>query len=350
MIQLVIGCTFGDEGKGQIVHALCCDAKQEGKNPIVVRYSGGHQAGHTVRIEDNYHIFSCFGSGTFAGCRTYWTEHTVMDPIRWLMEYSELRRKNIVIPLQMFNPFTKITTPFDVGLNKDRRIGNTVGCGIWETVERDRVGLSIYVKDLAYPHILRAKLHAIKEYSRSKCSQASTWFELEKVDIENLISIYQQFHYEISVIDLNLFEEKDLIYESSQGILLDPEYGLGGHNVTTPISLINGLHYHIDEAYCVYRSYLTRHGNGPTCGAMKKPINNIYETNVINTYQGEFQTFEFHKELVTYGIDLIQSLIDPEKLICIETCCDVNSKHDLNTVFTKVLHSNDPKLNSICKL
>ena len=41
MHNIVVGCTFGDEGKGQVTHALCCDAKRNHLNPIVVRFSGG---------------------------------------------------------------------------------------------------------------------------------------------------------------------------------------------------------------------------------------------------------------------------------------------------------------------
>lgn len=45
MHNIVVGCTFGDEGKGQVTHALCCDAKRNHLNPIVVRFSGGQPNG-----------------------------------------------------------------------------------------------------------------------------------------------------------------------------------------------------------------------------------------------------------------------------------------------------------------
>lgn len=343
--KLVIGCTFGDEGKGQVVHALCNDMIAENKKPIVVRYSGGQQAGHTVRIGDKYHIFSCFGSGTFAGCKTYWTKDTVIDPIRWLMEKSELEIKCNVIPEQLFDPFTMITTPFDVFINHQRRSGNTVGCGIWETIERERLGLSIYVRDLAYPSILRTKLKSIKTYVQSLNILSESM--LNDIDIDRIIILYTSFYNQIDVVDLNLFDH-DIIYESSQGILLDPEYGLGGHSITTPISLINGL-YLQSEVVFIFRSYLTRHGNGPVCDAVKKMFINPYETNVLNKHQGEFQTFEFNPELICYGADLIRTILNPEKIIGVETCCDINGCHDLN-LNVPILHSNNPKLNSLCNL
>lgn len=46
-VKIVLGYTFGDEGKGVIVQWLCKKAIEEGKRPIVVRFSGGPQAAHT---------------------------------------------------------------------------------------------------------------------------------------------------------------------------------------------------------------------------------------------------------------------------------------------------------------
>lgn len=39
MYNIVVGCTFGDEGKGQVTHALCCDAKRKRLKPLVVSFS-----------------------------------------------------------------------------------------------------------------------------------------------------------------------------------------------------------------------------------------------------------------------------------------------------------------------
>ena len=47
-INIVLGSLFGDEGKGNSVQWLCKKALEEGKNPLVIRFSGGAQAGHRV--------------------------------------------------------------------------------------------------------------------------------------------------------------------------------------------------------------------------------------------------------------------------------------------------------------
>ena len=60
---VVVGLQFGDEGKGLLTNFLC----QESPNSLVVRYSGGQQAGHTVVLDGKQHVFSNFGSGTLNG-------------------------------------------------------------------------------------------------------------------------------------------------------------------------------------------------------------------------------------------------------------------------------------------
>ena len=69
--SIVIGLGFGDEGKGITTSYLC--KKLEGTK-IVVRFNGGHQAGHTVVFNGKRHIFSSWGSGTLQGIPTYWSE------------------------------------------------------------------------------------------------------------------------------------------------------------------------------------------------------------------------------------------------------------------------------------
>lgn len=67
MISIVLGTFFGDEGKGQTVHNLCNKYIGKRESVLVVRFSGGHQVGHTVKHGDMMHTFSNFGSGTLLG-------------------------------------------------------------------------------------------------------------------------------------------------------------------------------------------------------------------------------------------------------------------------------------------
>ncbi len=77
MISIVLGSFMGDEGKGQTVHNICA---KNPENSLVIRFSGGHQVGHTVKYGDLMHTFSNFGSGTLLGVPTYWSEYCTVDP------------------------------------------------------------------------------------------------------------------------------------------------------------------------------------------------------------------------------------------------------------------------------
>lgn len=108
-ISLVIGALYGDEGKGSFVNYLCSQAK----NPLVVRFSGGHQVGHTVVIGDKHHIFSNFGSGTLQGTPTYWSEFCTVSPTGILKEGNVLRKLGVE-PKLILNANAMVTTPFDI--------------------------------------------------------------------------------------------------------------------------------------------------------------------------------------------------------------------------------------------
>lgn len=100
----------------------------------------------------------------------------------------------------------------------------------------------------------------------------------------------------------------------------------------------------------VYRSYLTRHGKGPVGDSIFKEINNPYETNLNNPFQGEFQTYEFNKELVLYGIDHVKSHFNPEyKVRLIETCCDICAGHDLGIPYNYSIKTCKKNFDSVCK-
>ena len=87
-INIVLGSLFGDEGKGNSVQWLCKRALEEGKNPLVIRFSGGAQAGHRVINGTNEHICSLIGAGVLLGIPTYLNENVYIDPVSLKREYE----------------------------------------------------------------------------------------------------------------------------------------------------------------------------------------------------------------------------------------------------------------------
>ena len=113
MRAAVIGLGFGDEGKGMVTSYL----SSYYKNPMVVRYSGGHQAGHTVHHNGINHTFANFGCGTLHGCPTYWSPYCTVEPVGLIREFSILADKlcedfdSMKIYIHNDCP---VTTPFDI--------------------------------------------------------------------------------------------------------------------------------------------------------------------------------------------------------------------------------------------
>src|ERR1700730_14751416 len=85
--KVVIGANFGDEGKGLAVDALAARMTR----PIVIRFNGGAQAGHTVTTPDGRrHVFSHVGAGAFLDAPTFLSRFFVVQPGVFAREAAEL--------------------------------------------------------------------------------------------------------------------------------------------------------------------------------------------------------------------------------------------------------------------
>lgn len=71
-IKVVIGASYGDEGKGLMTDFFCKDALDKGKECLTVLHNGGSQRGHTVSTRDGIrHVFHHLSSGTFSCSDTF---------------------------------------------------------------------------------------------------------------------------------------------------------------------------------------------------------------------------------------------------------------------------------------
>lgn len=282
-VKIVLGHTFGDEGKGVTVQWLCKKAIEEGKKPLVVRFSSGPQAAHTIFNGGTEHICSSFGSGVLLGVPTMYTEDVYMDPICLMNEYRTLQCKGV--SPKLFRGVHRIITPYDVlaGRNNSKVMSDgTCGKGIYPTFERYEHGqwtrISFSLNNPEY--ILKCvsnyhKIERIPEYDdmfKKACLEILTEVYSDKLSIRN---------YDV------------LIFEGTQGLLLDMDCGLYP-NVTPSRVGLNGLRSSVlqnAEVYLVTRTYTTRHGNGYE---PKVPcpfdLSKKYETNINNEFQGEFKT------------------------------------------------------------
>ena len=299
MISIVLGSFFGDEGKGQCVNNLCTN------DSIVIRFSGANQVGHNVRHNSIDHCFRNFGSGTLKGIPTYWSEYCVCDLHTVLLELMELQQLGVT-PKIIFSPFCELVTPFDVinqWNNQENRKHGTVGTGFKSTLDRVKNGYSLTIADAKNIFILREKVFNIQHNYYKFSSDVPT------ADLTDWIIGVNKMANTFEVQDIEYLNTyKDLIFEGSQGILLDQKHGVmpfcTPSNTTSKnaIEIINKLgRIETPVINYVCRPYITRHGSGPLL-TTTSVISVDDKNNQWNEFQRSFRACEFDIDLLKHSI------------------------------------------------
>ena len=299
MINIVLGTFFGDEAKGQCVNNLATEES------IVVRFSGANQVGHNVQHNGLKHCFRNFGSGTLKGATTYWSKYCVCDLHTVLLEYAELKSQGIV-PKIIFSPECELVTPFDVisqWNNSSNREHGTVGTGFKPTLDRVKNGYHLTIVDALNYQVLKEKVYNIGRYYYNFTSDCP----VVKLD-EWLDGIYKMANL-FPIQDERIIKSyKDVIFEGSQGILLDQKHGVMPFctpSYTTSknaLEIIDSLNI-IDDIVINYvcRPYITRHGNGPLLTST--PIIDVNDSNnQWNDFQKSFRACKFDIDLLIHSL------------------------------------------------
>ena len=342
----VIDCGFGDSGKGKTVSYLCSQLAK----PLVIRFSGGQQAGHQVCLKSGEkHVFSNFGSGSLHGASTYWSKYCTVDPVGILNELDLLRGKDCN-PTLYIDASSPVTTPYDKLFNVKLDIANQHGScqvGVGQTYQREEDFFHLQFRDLFNETVLKIKLEMIRKYyyKNSKDISFSETYAVDFVEIirellsNTNIQMVEDYY---SIPDR--FSFSDIIFEGSQGLLLDQHYGFFPHVSRGNFGSTNILDMSFSDfsVTLVTRAYQTRHGNGPmtnqdlVCNVNKNP----YEMNFSDGAQGKFRVSVLDLDLIRYSINrdpyIRQS---PDKSLVI-TCLDLMEKPYQFTL-NGILHSFD---------
>lgn len=323
-VPIVIGLGFGDEGKGATVDFL---ASQKRIN-YVVRFSGGPQAAHNVITDDGrHHTFSQFGSGTFQGAGTILTEHMMVNPLNMVSEAEAL------IAQTGSNPFTNtlidrgsmMITPLHIAANQQRETNRGVnrhgscGQGIGETkwLSLTRPDLVVKVGDLDDPSTLHVKLEAIREFYKQEIPGYRFNVDADLLDAYTRLyhDIFQYVTNSQDTILQVLSENKDsIIFEGSQGTLLDEVHGFHPHTTWSDVTANNALRtlrqigVERDEVNVlgVFRTYLTRHGDGPFPTEFVDEAGDFPEPhNGFGKWQGDFRVGKFDMVLARYAVNAV---------------------------------------------
>ena len=322
-IHSVIGLGYGDEGKGVATDFLC--SQYDSDDVYVIRHSGGHQVGHTVKIGDIIHNLHHFGAGTLRGIPTIWSKRCTISPIHFRQERDVLLMKGIVPKFYSY-PFNRITTPYDIAYNRavcrSININDSVGVGFAATLKRHEL-VPLYSIDLTFRYVLNTKLGNIKDHYTKLVSINPLLSKYYEEELSKLNSENKNFTFEE---DCQLFVDsntlisdgfnpftKNVVFEGNQGVLLDKDHGFYPYVTygnTTNKTLAD---WNIDDrkvdCWYISRGYSTRHGDGPLHKNDTEIVlkNNENESNHFNTHQGHFRVSPLNIDLLEYAF-LIDNL------------------------------------------
>lgn len=272
-VRVVIGTQWGDEGKGKIVDYLCKDVD------LVVRFQGGSNAGHTVKIGKKVYRFHLLPSGVIRGKIGVIANGVVVDPEVLIDEIERLRSENIEPKLMVSDRanvvmiYHKLLDGAEEEYLGRKRIGTTRrGIGPCYSDKVARRG--IRVGDLLDEDVLREKMELILPVKRELMKVYGVDFDL---DIEDLTRRYLEYGEKIrefvkdTSYELNkaVREGKEILLEGAQGVMLDVDFGT--YPYTTSSNTVAGnactgsgiSPRYIDEIIGVVKSYTTRVGGGP---------------------------------------------------------------------------------------
>ena len=272
----VIGTQWGDEGKGKIVDWLSERAD------IVVRFQGGHNAGHTLVIDGTKYKLSILPSGTVrSGKLSIIGNGTVVDPFHLLSEITHLQSQGVQISPDnlLLSETATLILPVHAQVDKARevlrgsgKIGTT-GRGIGPAYEDKVARRAIRIADLSDRDVLKKKIEQIVTWhniflkaSGDEGFTASSVFEQLEPIIPEILS-YTGRSWE--VLGAAHASGKRILFEGAQGVMLDIDHGTypfvtSSNTVAAEAATGSGtgpsnIHFTLG----ITKAYTTRVGEGP---------------------------------------------------------------------------------------
>ena len=291
--------------------------------------------------EDTKHIFSNFGSGTLVGAPTYWSKYCTFNPLTLFKELIVLQDKGIK-PTMYINKQCPVITPYDIDhtqSSKQYKDNGTCGMGHGATIERESKGYSLLAGDLLHPSILSIKLDMIECYYREFT---------RKLYKDEFIKVMKYFfdNHIFFVDDMSTLAYDNLVFEGSQGLLLDQNYGFFPHVTRSNTGTKNILEMGYEPyVYLVTRAFQTRHGNGPMTNESipNNIVPNPHETCVPNGMQGSFRRSLLDLDLLKYGMERDEYIRTTNKKTLVITCLDLVQNEFRYTINGEIVNHTNQK-------
>ncbi len=273
---VVVGSQWGDEGKGKLVDWLSEQAD------VVVRFQGGHNAGHTLVIDGTSYKLALLPSGVVRGKLSVIGNGVVIDPHALVAEIERLEGQGVKISPDILRVADNATLILSLHRELDalREDASPAGTKIGTTKRgigpayEDKVGRrAIRVMDLANLSTLPAKIDRLLTHhnailrglGRDEISPETIYQELEDV-ADKILPYMDKSWY---MLDKARREGKRLLFEGAQGALLDNDHGTypfvtSSNTVAGQAAAGSGLGPNsIDYVLGITKAYTTRVGEGP---------------------------------------------------------------------------------------
>ena len=273
---IVVGTQWGDEGKGKIVDWLSDQAD------LVVRFQGGHNAGHTLVIDGNVFKLSLLPSGIVRKDTVVLIGNgVVIDPFHLLKEIDELKDKNIPIsPANLIIsdsaflilPIHQIVDAAREKQNGSKKIGTT-GRGIGPAYE-DKIGRrGVRVCDFFDKKEFENKIQNIYDFHNIWLDAIGEKKELKKNMINDLWNIGKVImsYTKPSWLVINDYNKagSNILFEGAQGVFLDVDHGTypyvtSSNTVASQAGTGSGIGpTAMSYTLGITKAYTTRVGSGP---------------------------------------------------------------------------------------
>ncbi|MGD7734044.1 adenylosuccinate synthase [Propionibacteriaceae bacterium G57] len=272
---VVVGAQWGDEGKGKATDNL------GDRVDYCVRYSGGNNAGHTIKVGGDTFILHLLPSGILnPGTTTVLGNGVVIDLDVFRQELNALAERGVTVPHPLVSANAHIITPFHTTLDKvterflgKRKIGTTGrGVGPAYADKVNRVG--IRVQDLFDESILRQKVEANLDFKNQVLVKLYNRREIDPIQITELLLSHAESlrpHVVDSARLLNaaLDEGKVVLFEGAQASHLDVDHGTYPYVTSSNPGAAGACTgtgvgpTRIDRVVGIAKAYTTRVGEGP---------------------------------------------------------------------------------------
>jgi len=273
---VVLGTQWGDEGKGKIVDLLTENVT------AVVRFQGGHNAGHTLVIGGQKTVLHLIPSGVLrAGVLCLIGNGVVLSPEALLAEMAELESRGVPVRERLrLSPACPLILPYHAALDiarekarGDAKIGTT-GRGIGPAYEDKAARRGLRLGDLRNPARFEAKLRDVMDYHNFVLRE---YYKVPQIDVQQTLE--QSLRHGETLLPLMadvpaLLHEyrmagKRILFEGAQGALLDIDHGtypFVTSSNTTAGGTATGSGFgplYLDYVLGITKAYTTRVGSGP---------------------------------------------------------------------------------------